>query len=276
MQEEHVNMQDIRNNMEIRSIRTKIEKRTLERLGHVMRMEDNRHVKIAVLGWVEDLERFEKRPGRKRKTVLYWKRLMKEAGLDTTRVNQLTKDRKEWKRMVNERVKHLDEWESKAGNRTMGERGERNKLPDNENLTCDVEGCGKTCKSKAGLTNHRRRMHEKSKEKVRFECQRCKEIFEYESNLVNHAKICTGMSAVDPDNRRCDICSKELRKSNYSRHFKACKAKQDSQLGIIPEGPQIPARVHTGKRVTCEICGLEQSAGNLSRHKKIHDRENIQ
>ena len=69
-----------------------------------MRMEDDRHVEAAVLGWIEDLERYEKRPGKKRKTVLYCKRLLKEAGMDTTRINQLTKERKEWKSLVNQRV----------------------------------------------------------------------------------------------------------------------------------------------------------------------------
>lgn len=233
----------------------------------IMRLEDNRHVKIAVLGWVEDLERFEKRPGKKRKTILYWKRLIKEAGMDSTRINQLTEDRKEWKRLVNERVKHIDNWEKKAGHKTNGERGERNIRSDNDDLTCDVEGCGKICKSKAGLTNHRRRTHEISKEKVKFECQRCKEIFKYEGALVNHNKICTGMNAIGDDNRKCDICTKEIRKNNFKRHYDSCQRKH----GIIPEGLQIPARILTGKRAICEICGTEQSVANMSRHKRKHE-----
>ena len=129
-----------------------------------MRMEDDRHVEAAVLGWIEDLERYEKRPGKKRKTVLYCERLLKEAGMDTTRINQLTKERKEWKSLVNQRVRHLEEWEKEAGHKAEGERGDRNVRSDNNDLTCDVEGCGKVCKSKAGVTNHRKRTHEISKE----------------------------------------------------------------------------------------------------------------
>ena len=38
-----------------------------------MRMDDDRQVKAVTLGWLEDLENHEKRPGKNRKTMLYWK-----------------------------------------------------------------------------------------------------------------------------------------------------------------------------------------------------------
>ena len=69
MQTEHKNMYDVRRELDIKSIRYKIEKRVLERIGHVMRMDDSRMVKAAVLGWLEDLEPLPKLPGKKRKTV---------------------------------------------------------------------------------------------------------------------------------------------------------------------------------------------------------------
>lgn len=43
-------MQDVRNRLGVRSIRWKTEKRVLERIDHVMRMEDGRITKEAVLG----------------------------------------------------------------------------------------------------------------------------------------------------------------------------------------------------------------------------------
>ena len=103
-------MQDVRNELKVKSIRWKVEKRVLERIGHVVRMEDTRQVKAVCLGWLEDLEAHEKAPGKKRKTILYWKQLLKEAGIDWTRIDRLTKDRKEWKALVNKRMKHLQEW----------------------------------------------------------------------------------------------------------------------------------------------------------------------
>ena len=50
MQRERMNIQDVRNRLGVRSIRWKIEKRVLERMGHVMRMDDGRITKAAVLG----------------------------------------------------------------------------------------------------------------------------------------------------------------------------------------------------------------------------------
>ena len=72
------------------NLRLKVEKRCLERIGHVMRMENDRIVKAAVLGWIEDLEGVQKMKEKKRKTVLYWKQLVKEAGIDKTKIGKIT------------------------------------------------------------------------------------------------------------------------------------------------------------------------------------------
>ena len=63
----------------MKSIARKIEKRVLVRIGHVMRMGNDRLTKAMVLGWWKELEGRCKVIGQKRKTVLYWKRLMNEA-----------------------------------------------------------------------------------------------------------------------------------------------------------------------------------------------------
>ena len=57
---------------------------------------------------MESLESAKKVLGKKRKTILYYKKLVKEAGMDYTRVGQMTRQRKEWKKGVNIRMKHLD------------------------------------------------------------------------------------------------------------------------------------------------------------------------
>ena len=46
MEAEGKNMQDVRNILGVKSLRWKIEKRTLERIGHILRMSDERPVKI--------------------------------------------------------------------------------------------------------------------------------------------------------------------------------------------------------------------------------------
>ena len=51
MAERHVNMTDVRQRLGIKSVEWKIERRVLERIGHVMRMENDRLTKAVVLGW---------------------------------------------------------------------------------------------------------------------------------------------------------------------------------------------------------------------------------
>ena len=123
MKEKGVNMVDVRKELGVMSLRWKIEKRVLERIGHVMRLDDSRVLKAVVLGWVEQLERWERVQGggkRRRKTVLYWKGILKEAGIDWTRIGVLTGDRKKWKEIVRERMKWLQEWEWSKGKKWEG------------------------------------------------------------------------------------------------------------------------------------------------------------
>ena len=99
---------------------------------------------------------------------------------------------------------HLQE-ESKGNRWTGGEvmrdatREERMEFV----FVCEV--CGKVCKSKGGLTIHRKRMHEVSKMKKSFQCERCKEVFGQEANLRNHEKACSGVAGVVSNKRKCDI-----------------------------------------------------------------------
>ena len=66
-----MNMTDVRQRLGIK-LEWKIERRVLERIGHVMRMENDRLTKAVVLGWWEGLEGRGKMA--RRKTVLYWRR----------------------------------------------------------------------------------------------------------------------------------------------------------------------------------------------------------
>ena len=110
MQKEGVNMVDVRKSLGVKLIRWKIEKRVYERIGHVLRMEDGRMVKSVMFGWLKNLEQRERVKGSKRKTVLYWRKLIREAGWDITTIGSKTADRKGWKAAVRERMKHLTEW----------------------------------------------------------------------------------------------------------------------------------------------------------------------
>ena len=69
-------------------------------------------------------------------------------------------------RRVKERMEKLDRWEKSKGHKWTGEKGERNEVKGataTRGFVC--KECGKLCKSKGGLTTHRR-MHEESPLKI--------------------------------------------------------------------------------------------------------------
>jgi hypothetical protein len=265
MQEAGVNMQDVRSELGIKSIRLKIEKRCLERLGHLMRMDDDRLVKAVTLGWMEQLEEVPKVPGKKRKTVLFYKKLVKEGGWDYTQIGALTKDRKEWKRMVRARVKHLNTWERQQGNKNQEERIPRNTTrTEEEAFICEWEGCGKICLSKAGLAVHIKRLHNISSQKVLFKCDKCNQSFQQEANLWNHRKACNGIEPDREDQRKCDFCDKYVSKGNLARHKKTCRRREGREI----EQERRQARVYVAKNGPCSLCGRILSLTNMARHQK--------
>ena len=111
MQRRGMNMQDIRNELDMKTVGWKIEKRVWGRMGHIFRMGDGRLTKAVTLGWLEELEGIEKCPGRKRKTVRYWRKLVREAGIDWTKVGGMVEDRDGWRKTVEERMEHLERYE---------------------------------------------------------------------------------------------------------------------------------------------------------------------
>ena len=111
MQARGKNMYDVRARLGVKIVQWKIEKRVLESVGHVMRMKDESLAKAAKLGWYKKLEGVSKAPVKKRKTVLYWKRILSEAGIDWTDIDRLASDRCGWKNLVKERMDHLDVYE---------------------------------------------------------------------------------------------------------------------------------------------------------------------
>ena len=261
MQAEQKNMYDVRKELGVQSVRWKIEKRVLERIGHVFRMEDWRVTKACVLGWMAELERYDKPVGRGRKTISYWKKLLREAGVDTTDMKRLTSDRKMWKGIVMDRMKQIDKWEASQGHSWQGEVVERNEPPAPEPVIFDCRVCGKICKSKGGLVNHRRRMHEESDAKKLFKCEKCERDFKKKSDLENHAKVCGGAVASAVGRVKC-VCGKEYAQSYFRKHRTKCAMWNDAQ---VPEEVITPPRA---PRAACDACGAWMRKDNLSRHRK--------
>ena len=80
-------------------------------------MSDDRIVKQAVLGWNQDLENLHKSRKKRETTVEYWRRLLKEAGVEVESVEKLVMDRKEWKEMIQNRMKYLQSFDEQKGNK---------------------------------------------------------------------------------------------------------------------------------------------------------------
>ena len=176
----------------------------------------------------------------------------------------MTADRKEWKRKVKERIAHVEKWEWSKGKKWEGEAVVRDVAKvDMMEFVFVCEVCGKVCKSKGGLTIHRKRMHEISMLKKVFQCDRCKDEFNQEANLKNHKKLCTGAAGRAAHTRKCDLCGREIGKKSFARHRRGCADANEEERVVVV---QPTARVYKGKRKNCPECGKNMAATNVRRH----------
>ena len=258
MQAQGENMVDVRRRLGVRSVAVKIEKRVLERIGHVMRMGDERVTKTVVLGWYEGLEGRRKMGGRKRKTVLYWRRVMAEAGVDPMEVERLTGDRRGWKAKVGERVQHLELWEAQKGHgyrwRQGEERVERSQRAE-VGLVCGYEGCGKRCKTKGGLAIYQKRMHREMGGRVNFRCGACGKEMATEGARASHEKSCTGGAGGGDGRRECGRCGTWVSRGNYARHLRSCGGGQGGR-GVGCGSSEGGGEGVRGRTKACETCGV--------------------
>ena len=97
MQEAGKNIQDLKNKMEIKTIRWKIEKQVLKRIGHILRMPDTYQTKITISGWFKGLEGEKKTTGRKRKPQLYLSRILRETEKKWSEAGTIWQDIDRWR-----------------------------------------------------------------------------------------------------------------------------------------------------------------------------------
>ena len=155
--------------------------------------------------------------------------MLREAGVNWSNIGRLTQERPQWKKIVKDRMEHLKQWEWSKGHSWQGDPLQRATKEEAKKDGWECEVCEKICKSKAGLTVHRRRMHEVSTMKRKFSCDSCDEEFSQEANLKNHTKKCVGGEPAPPrvykgKTKPCPECGKVLSATNMSRHLReACK-----------------------------------------------------
>ena len=161
MKRTHTNMQDIRNQLNIKTLQWKIEKRSLQRIGHVLRMDSSRQVKAAVLSWSPALETIPKERTKTRTSPQYWRRFVEEAGLYPSDLGKYTKERKAWRKTIHRRMAHIERREQQRANKPqVYETVETRNFPKIvQSLTCSQ--CGKTFRTAAGLSIHTKRLQNK-------------------------------------------------------------------------------------------------------------------
>ena len=133
----------------------------------------------------------KKKVGKKRKTVLYWKRLFREVGIDWTDIERIVGGKDGYRELVRERVGHIERWDRQKGHEYAWEEGEESiGRSASRDLVCRWEGCGKVCLSKGRLTLHQKRVHQAPEDRVRFSCDGCRINFETRAAKTNHEKTC--------------------------------------------------------------------------------------
>ena len=139
-------MFEVRRKLGVKTLETKITKRVLQRISHVLRMVNGRLTKSVVLGWPKSPRNHNKR--RRRQTTLeYWRKVLKNACVDPDLVESKATDRKKWRRVIKDRIDYLEQWEDTMALRETCERDQRDRIKSDS--VC--EECGKVCKSVGGL-----------------------------------------------------------------------------------------------------------------------------
>ena len=93
MEEKRVNVWGVRRDFGVRSMQGKMEEGVLRRICHVLHMDNNRPTRQITLGWYT--LSITPTPERKAKhgTIKYWRKLLREAGVDADSVEHLVCDK---------------------------------------------------------------------------------------------------------------------------------------------------------------------------------------
>ena len=278
MERNHMNMQDERNELDVMTIRSKIEKSHLVRIGHIARMSDERLVKQAKMGWIRRMEMGRKPRRRKMTTLAYWHSLLKKANIEVHEVERIAMDRVKWKNMVESRMRQIEQFEKQQGHQYRRHDDEeiierRSQYEVQNDNKCKYEGCGRTFRTKAGLVIHQKRLHRTVENAPTFRCQKCNGKFRQEATWKNHSKACNG-GRIEGERKECRICNNLVGRANYARHVRSCEQRnnvekeRETQDRRSDQASAQTARKYVSKRTICTYCGANVIATNLARHQK--------
>ena len=268
MQEYQSNMADIRNQLQASSIRTKIEVAHLTRMGHILRLPDESLVKQALLGWLTKLEGKVKAKKKTLMIVPYWRRLIKEAGMEVNMIDELTSNHVDLKVIVQKRQLHMEEYERQQGKTYKIPRGTDKIDQSSQGVRCDdakclYKGCNRVFRTRAALTIHQKRLHRDLTNAPLFVCPNGSDEFKQEGIMKNHYKRCDGERTLN-GKKECRNCMKWISKANFARHRLSCGA-SDNELY---ETHILSTRTCRINRTKCKKCDKMITVANMARHQK--------
>ena len=148
--------------------------------------------------------------------------MLSEAGIDWRDDGRLASDRSGWKKLVKERMEHLDVYERQLAHGYVWGDGEerlvRNERRVNEYLRCRYEGC-----ERAGLVRHESMMHRRVEGRVRFVCEDCGLEVATKGALVCHRRTCGAGRRLEDGRRECGGCGARVSYANFARHVRSCR-----------------------------------------------------
>ena len=189
MQEKRVNTFQVRKTLGVGSLEMKIEKRTLERIGHVLRMKNDRIVKQITLGWPVILEDRRKH---RQTTTDYYRKTIERAGMDYECFEDLVMDRNKWRNIVKEREKEINQWEHQMAEKKSTRKELHRKKEDRK----VGRKCGKRFETTKGMKIHYGRMHKTDRDEI-DNCTKCGEKIKDRATKMNHGRECEGRKEDD-------------------------------------------------------------------------------
>ena len=93
MQNQGKNKQNFRNSLNVESLSSKIELRTLERIGLVLRKNNTGH-QISASSLAKEPRKHKKRPGKKRKSLFHRRKLSRASGVNWSEAGSFAQDSK--------------------------------------------------------------------------------------------------------------------------------------------------------------------------------------
>ena len=138
----------------------------------------------------------------------------------------------------------------------------RKKNSIRESLQCDLEHCGRLCKTKQDLNAHQRMTQKEKKEE--FDCYKCGGSFHSQGVKQNHEDFCQGVPR-----GTCPYCLQTFSISNMARHKKQCSQFNEVQTGHSDKDKQGDQR----EKNEYSVCHKMIVKSNMARHSRIHQQE---